>query len=78
MKNKYDSYLTQIASGCILLSVAEADEIIEEKESKINHLESIISKTNKEISLESLNELKTEKELLLFELDNVKLSEFNI
>ena len=32
MKNKYDSYITQIASGCILLSVARADEIIEEKE----------------------------------------------
>ena len=30
MNNQTDSYQTQIASACILLSVADADEILED------------------------------------------------
>jgi len=60
------------ASAQVKLESSSKPKIIQEKESKINHLESIISTTNKEISLETLNKLKTEKELLFFELDNIK------
>ena len=35
MGNNSDSYETQLASACILLSVADADEILENKEIKI-------------------------------------------
>ena len=37
MNNQTDSHQTQLAAACILLSVADADEVLEEKELKIIH-----------------------------------------
>ena len=37
MNNHTDSHQTQLAAACILLSVAEADEILEDKEIEIIH-----------------------------------------
>ena len=35
MKNQNDSYQTQLAAACILLSVADADEVLEDEELEI-------------------------------------------
>ena len=35
MNNQSDSYQTQLAAACILLSVADADEVLEDKELEI-------------------------------------------
>ena len=37
MNNQTDSHHTQLAAACILLSVADADEVLEEKEVNIIH-----------------------------------------
>jgi len=60
------------ASAQVKIESSSKPTIIEEKESQINHLESLILKANKELSLDSINNLEDEKSLLLFELDNIK------
>ncbi len=60
------------ASAQVKIESASKPKIIEEKESQINHLESSISKANKNTSQETINNLEEEKKSLLFELDNIK------
>ena len=59
------------ASAQVKIESSSKLTIIEEKESQINHLESLISKAKKELSLETINNLEEEKKLLLLELDNI-------
>ena len=60
------------ASAQVKIDSSLKPKIIEEKESQINQLESLILNTNKETSLETINNLEKEKKLLLFELDDIK------
>ena len=59
------------ASAQVKIESSSKLTIIEEKESQINHLESLISKAKKELSLETINNLEEEKKILLLELDNI-------
>ena len=59
------------ASAQVKIESSSKLTIIEEKESQINHLESLILKAKKELSLETINNLEEEKKLLLLELDNI-------
>ena len=59
------------ASAQVKIESSSKLTIIEEKESQINHLESLISKAKKELSLETINNLEEEKKLLLLELDDI-------
>ncbi|WP_269604354.1 ATP-dependent Clp protease ATP-binding subunit [Prochlorococcus marinus] len=60
------------ASAQVKIESASKPKIIEEKESQINHLESSIQKANKETTLETINNLEEQKELLLYELAQIK------
>jgi len=60
------------ASAQVKIESSLKPRALEEKESQINHLESLISKANKELSLETINNLEEERNLLLFELDHIK------
>ena len=60
------------ASAQVKIESASKPKIIEEKESQINHLESSILNANKETTLETINNLEEKKELLLFELAQIK------
>ncbi len=60
------------ASAQVKIESASKPKIIEEKESQIDHLESSILNANKETTLETINNLEEKKELLLFELAQIK------
>ncbi len=60
------------ASAQVKIESASKPKVIEEKESQINHLESSIQNANEETTLETINSLEEQKELLLYELDQVK------
>ena len=60
------------ASAQVKIESSSKPKIIKEKESQINHLESLISKVSQKRSLENLNNLKEEKKLLVIELDLMK------
>ncbi len=60
------------ASAQVKIESASKPKIIEDKEFQINHLESSILNANKETTLETINNLEEKKELLLFELSQIK------
>ena len=60
------------ASAQVKIESSSKPQIIEQKESQISHLQSLISKANKEKSLETVKDLEEEKKILLFELDHMK------
>ena len=60
------------ASAQVRIESASKPKIIEEKESQVNHLESSIINADKDTTLETINNLQEKKELLLFELAEIK------
>jgi ATP-dependent Clp protease ATP-binding subunit ClpB len=60
------------ASAQVKIESASKPKIIEEKESQINHIESSILNATKDTTLETINSLEEEKELLLSELTQIK------
>lgn len=60
------------ASAQVKIESTSKPKIIEEKESQVNNLESSIQKANKEATLETINNLEEQKELLLNELTQIK------
>ncbi len=60
------------ASAQVKIESLSKPKIIEEKESQINHLETSILTASKDTTLETINNLEEKKELLLFELSEVK------
>ena len=60
------------ASAQVKIESSSKPKIIEEKESKINHLETLILKSDKGISSETLDNLEKEKRLLIYELNDIK------
>ena len=60
------------ASAQVKIESSSKPKAIEEKESQINDLESLISQANKEVSLKEINNLEKEKKSLLIELENIK------
>mgnify|MGYP002012789361 CR=1 FL=1 len=60
------------ASAQVKIESSSKPKAIEEKESQINHLESLILKGNEAISLETMKNLEEEKNVLIFELDHMK------
>ncbi|WP_269624179.1 ATP-dependent Clp protease ATP-binding subunit [Prochlorococcus marinus] len=60
------------ASAQVRIESSSKPKIIEEKESQINLLESSIQNANKETTLETINNLEEQKELLLDELAQIK------
>ncbi len=60
------------ASAQVKIESASKPKIIEEKEFQINHLESSIRNANKETTLETIDNLEEQKELLLEELAQIK------
>ncbi len=60
------------ASAQVKIESASKPKIIEEKESQVNHLESAIQNATKETTLDIINNLEEQKELLLYELTKIK------
>jgi len=60
------------ASAQVKIESASKPKIIEEKESQVNHLESSIQNATKETTLDIINNLEEQKELLLYELAQIK------
>ncbi len=60
------------ASAQVKIESASKPKIIEEKEYQINLLESSILNADKETTLETINNLEEKKELLIFELAEIK------
>ncbi len=60
------------ASAQVKIESASKPKIIEEKESQVNHLESSIQNATKETTLDTINNLEKQKELLLYELAQIK------
>ncbi len=60
------------ASAQVKIESASKPKIIEEKESQVNHLESSIQNANKEKTLETINNLEEQRELVLHELAQIK------
>ncbi len=60
------------ASAQVKIESASKPKIIEEKESQVNHLESSIQNATKETTLDIINNLEEQKELLLYELTQIK------
>ncbi len=60
------------ASAQVKIESASKPKIIEEKESQINHLESSIQNATKETTLDIINNLEEQKELLIYELAQIK------
>ena len=60
------------ASAQVKIESASKPKIIEEKESQVNHLEASIQNANKETTLETINNLEEQKELLLYELAQIQ------
>ena len=60
------------ASAQVKIESASKPKIIEEKESQVNHLESAIQNATKETTLDIINNLEEQKELLLYELAQIK------
>ena len=60
------------ASAQVKIESASKPKIIEEKESQVNHLESSIQNATKEMTLDIINNLEEQKELLLYELAQIK------
>ncbi|MBW3041268.1 ATP-dependent Clp protease ATP-binding subunit [Prochlorococcus marinus] len=60
------------ASAQVKLESTSKPKIIEDKESQINHLDSLILNANQERSFENINKLEEEKNFLVVEIDNIK------
>ncbi len=60
------------ASAQVKIESSSKPKIIEEKESQVTQLDSLILNANKETTLEAINSLQEKKELLLFELAEIK------
>jgi len=60
------------ASAQVKIESSLNPKIIEEKESQIDHLQSLIINSNNETSSETINNLKEEKNSLLIELESIK------
>ncbi|WP_269616569.1 ATP-dependent Clp protease ATP-binding subunit [Prochlorococcus marinus] len=60
------------ASAQVKIESASKPKIIEEKESQVNHLDSLIQNANEETTLETINDLEEQRELLLYELSQIK------
>ncbi|WP_269609503.1 ATP-dependent Clp protease ATP-binding subunit [Prochlorococcus marinus] len=60
------------AAAQVKIESSSKPKIIEKKESQINHLESSIRNANKQTTLETINNLEAEKELLVVELVQIK------
>ncbi len=60
------------ASAQVKIESSLNPKIIEEKESQIDHLQSLIINSNNEISSEAITNLKEEKNSLLIELESIK------
>ena len=60
------------ASAQVKIESSSKPKVIEEKESHIKHLESLISDTNEKTSLETFNSLNEKRNSLLIELGNIK------
>ncbi len=60
------------ASAQVKIESASKPKIIEEKESQVNHLDSSIQNANEETTLETINNLEEQRELLLYELSQIK------
>ncbi len=60
------------ASAQVKIESASKPKIIEEKESQVNHLESSIQNATKETTSDIINNLEEQKELLLYELAQIK------
>ena len=60
------------ASAQLKIECSSKPKIIEEKESEINQLESLISQADEESSLETINDLKNEKKLVQIQLNKIK------
>ncbi len=60
------------ASAQVKIESTSKPKIIEEKESQINELESSIQNANEQTTLETINNLQKEKDLLLVELVQIK------
>jgi len=59
------------ASAQVKIEFSSKPKILKEKESQINHVESIISKRNEDLSIEYEHDLENKKKQLLFELDEI-------
>jgi len=60
------------ASAQVKIESASQPKIIEEKESQVNHLESLIKNATEQATLETIKNLEEQKELLLYELAKIK------
>ncbi len=60
------------ASAQVKIESSSKPKLIEEKESQINHLESLILNASKETTLETIDNLEKKRELLLVELVQIK------
>ncbi len=60
------------ASAQVKIESTSKPKIIEEKESQVNHLESSIQNATKKTTLDIINNLEEQKELLLYELAQIK------
>ncbi len=60
------------AAAQVKIDSSSKPKLIEEKEYRINHLESSILNANLETSIDTINNLEEEKKLLLVELDHIK------
>lgn len=60
------------ASAQVKIESASKPKIIEEKESQVNNLESSIQNATEETTLDIINNLEEQKELLLYELAQIK------
>ncbi len=60
------------ASAQVKIESSSKPKIIEEKEAQVNHLETLIQNTNEDTTLENINNLEEQKELLIYELDQIK------
>ena len=59
------------ASAQVKIESASKPKIIEERESQINHLESLILNADEQTTTETLNNLEEKKEVLIFELSQI-------
>merc|ERR1712124_133827 len=60
------------ASAQVKIESTSKPKIIEEKESQINHLDSLIQDTNEETTSETINDPEEQRELMLYELSQIK------